>query len=98
MKRLMEQVMTRHAEIVHYSTSAGIRVGGDDGQKAKDFKLWSLVLEGLSGVRLRKEESYRVERQVREVIGWNDPVEEKTGFVEATCQNYEVLVEDKRVG
>ena len=32
------------------------------------------------------------------VTGWSDPVEEQTGFVEAACQNYEVLVEDKRVG
>ena len=30
--------------------------------------------------------------------GWSDPVEEKTGFVEAACQNYEVLVEEKRAG
>ena len=30
--------------------------------------------------------------------GWSDPVEEKTGFVEAACQNYEALVEEKRVG
>ena len=29
---------------------------------------------------------------------WSEPVEEKTSFVEATCQNYEVLVEDKCVG
>ena len=40
----------------------------------------------------------RVERGVREVIGWSDPVEEKTGFVVAACQNYEVLVEDKHAG
>ena len=32
------------------------------------------------------------------MTGWSDPVEEKTGFVEAACQNYEALVEDKRVG
>ena len=41
------------------------------------------MLEGLTGVRLRKEEVDRAERRVREVTGWNDPVEEKTGFVEA---------------
>ena len=28
------------------------------------------------------------------VTGWNDPI----GFVEAACQNYEALVEEKRVG
>ena len=40
-------------------------------------------------------EADRIELSVQEVIGWSDPVEEKTGFVEATCQNYEVLVENK---
>ena len=49
-------------------------------------------------MRLRKEEADRAEKRVQEVMGWNNPVEEKTGFVEATCQNYEVLVEDKRAG
>ena len=57
-----------------------------------------MMLEGLAGARLRKEEADRAERRVREVTGWSDPVEEKTGFVEAACQNYEALVEDKRVG
>ena len=47
---------------------------------------------------LRKDEADRAEKRVREVTGWSDPVEEKTGFVEAACQNYEALVEDKRVG
>ena len=56
------------------------------------------VLEGTSGVRLRKEEANRVERQVREGTRWNGLVEEKTGFVEAACNNYEVLVEDNRAG
>ena len=44
---------------------------------------------------MRKEEADHAEKRVREVTGWNDPVEEKNGFVEAMCQNYEVLVEDK---
>ena len=56
------------------------------------------MLEGLAYVRLRKEEANRAERRVQEVTGWSDPVEEKTGFVEAACQNYEVLVENKRMG
>ena len=56
------------------------------------------MLEGLAGARLKKEESDRAEKRVREITGWSDPVEEKTGFVEAACQNYEALVEDKRVG
>ena len=57
-----------------------------------------MVLEGHSGVRLKKEEADCAEWWVRKVTGWSDPVEEKTGFVEAACQNYEVLVEDKHAG
>jgi hypothetical protein len=82
MKRLMEEAAARHAETVHYSASAGIRVGGEEGRKAKDS---GSVLEGLAGVRLKKEEADRTEKRVQEVTGWNDPVEEKTGFVEAAC-------------
>ena len=55
-----------------------------------------MMLEGLAGVRLRKKEADRAEKRVWEVTGWSDTVEEKTSFVEAVCQNYEVLVEDKR--
>jgi hypothetical protein len=99
MKRLMEEAAARHAETVHYSaSSAGIRVGGEEGRKAKDSGFWPSLLEGLAGVRLKKEESDRAEKRIQEVAGWDDPVEEKTGFVEAACQNYEVQVEEKRVG
>ena len=38
---------------------------------------------GVVRVRLRKEEADCTERRVQEVTGWNDPVEEKTGFVDA---------------
>ena len=57
-----------------------------------------MVLAGLSNVQLRREEADHPEQQVWEVTRWDDSVEEKTGSVEAVCQNYEVLVEDKRVG
>ena len=50
MKRLMEEAEARHVEVVHYSTSAGIRVGGNEDRKTKDSGFWPLVLEGLSGV------------------------------------------------
>ena len=73
-------------------------IGSDEGQKTKDFDICPLVLEGLAGLRLRKEEADCAERWVREFTGWSNPVKEKTGFVETACQNYEVLVEDKRVG
>ena len=54
------------------------------------------MVEGVSGVRLKKEELDCAEQRIREATGWDDRVEEKTGFVAAACQNYEVLVEDKR--
>ena len=75
----------RHRESIHYSASAGIRVGSDEVRKTKDSRFWPLMLVGRAGVRLRKEEADRTERRVREVTGWSDPVEEKTGFVEAVC-------------
>jgi hypothetical protein len=56
------------------------------------------VLGGLTGVRLVKEEADRAEKRVKEATGWSDPVEEKTGFVEAACQNYEVLIDERRAG
>ena len=98
MKRLMGEAATRYVKTVHYSASVGIWVGSDEVRKTKDSRFWPLMLVGRAGVRLRKEEADRAERRVREVTGWSDPVEEKTGFVEAACQNYEVLVEDKRAG
>ena len=55
-------------------------------------------MEGFSGKKLKKEDVNHAEKRVQEITGWSDPVEEKTGFIEVVCQNYEVLVEDKRVG
>ena len=95
---MMEEAAARHAGTIHYSASAGIRVGSNEVRKTKDSGFWLLVLECLTDIRLRKEEADCAERRVREVTGWSDPVKKKTGFVEATCQNYEVLVEDKRAG
>ena len=85
MKRLMEEAEAWHVEAVHYSTSTGIRVGGGEARKTNTARFWPLMLEGLAGTRLRKEEANRAEKRVREITGWSDPVEEKTGFVEAAC-------------
>ena len=98
MKRLMEEAVARHAKVAHYLASSEIWVGSDEGRKTEDSRFWPLVIEGLADVRLRKEEADRGEKRLREVTGWDDLVEEKTGFVEAACQNYEVLVGDKRTG
>ena len=53
--------MARHAETVHYSASAGIRVGGD---RSIDSEIWPLVLGGLSRAILGKEEADLVEKRV----------------------------------
>ena len=53
MKRLMEEAVARHAETVHYSASAGNRVGGGEAQKANEARFWPTMLEGLAGARLR---------------------------------------------
>ena len=36
MKQLMEEAAARHAEAIHYSASAGIRVGIDEGPRPKN--------------------------------------------------------------
>jgi hypothetical protein len=64
MKRLTEEAAARHAETVHYSASVGIRVGGEESRTANDSGFWPSVLEGLAGVRLRKEEADRAEKRV----------------------------------
>ena len=92
MKRIMEEATTRHVEALHYSASARIRVGGERGTgSGVEAGFWLFVLEGFSGKKLKNEKADRTEKQVQEVTGWNDSVEEKTNLLEAACQNYEVL-------
>ena len=51
MKRLMEEAAARHAETVHYSASAGIRVGGGEARKKNEVVFWPTMLEtGACGV------------------------------------------------
>ena len=64
----------------------------------RSTRLSLLVLEGLSDMWLRKEEVDRAEKRVQEGTGCDNLVEEKTGFVEAASQNYEVLIEHKWAG
>ena len=66
MKRLMEEAATRHAETIHYSASASIRVGGNEARKESKAGFWPTMLEGLAGARLRKDEADRAERRCRE--------------------------------
>ena len=57
-----------------------------------------MVLESFSKKKLKKEEADRAERRIHEVIGWIDPIEEKIGFLDAACQNYDILIDDMRAG
>ena len=93
MKRIMEEAAIRHVKAIHYSASASTRVGGDncDGM-GKDTRFWPVILQGFSGKKLVREETDRMERRVREVIGWNEPVKESTSFIKAACQNYEIFL------
>ena len=95
MKRLMEEAAARHVEAVHYSASAGIRVGEKATEPDSKFGFWPVILETLSEGRLQKEEAERAEERVREVIGCSELVEESTNFVEATCRNYEALIDER---
>ena len=59
-------------------------LGGKAGNADTNPRFWPVVLETFSERRLKKGEVDRVEKQVCDVIGWSDPVEESTSFVEAT--------------
>ena len=96
MQRLMEEAAARHVEVIHYSASAGIRVGEKATKPDSKSGFWPVILETLSRGRLQKEEAEHAEERVREVKGWSDPVEESTGFVEAACKNYEALIDERR--
>ena len=67
MRRLMEEAEARH---VHYSTSAGIRVGKEAScHKEKGVGFWSVVLDNFSGVKLEREEACQAEKCVKRVTG-----------------------------
>ena len=98
MKRLMEEVVARHVEAVHYSASAGIRVGEKATEPDSKFGFWPVILETLSEGRLQKEEAQHAEERGCDVTGLSDPVEESTDFVEAECKNYEALIDERPAG
>ena len=65
MKRLIEEVAARHVETVHYSTSVGIRVRGENAKTGRGIEFWLVVLEGFSKKKLMKEEADRSKRRVQ---------------------------------
>ena len=77
MKRLMEESTARHVETIHYLSSVGIRVVGENTKTAIDVGSWSVVLQSFFGKKRVKEEADCAKRRVQEVTGWNDPVEGK---------------------
>ena len=62
-------------------------------QGAKAHKL--IILDQVGKGRFRVDDAYEAEQRIQAMTIWNDLVDEKTGLVEAICQNYEVLVEDE---
>ena len=71
MRRLMEEAEARHVEAVHYSASAGIRVGKEGRrQEEKEFDFWPSILGSLSKGKFKREETDEVERRVQEATGW----------------------------
>ena len=91
MKTLMEEIKARR----HRPNTSRV---GTSTSKEKGAGFWLIVLEGFSRKKLMKDEADRVEQQIQEVTEWIDSVDENTSFVEAACQNYEVLVDERQVG
>ena len=82
---------------VYYSLSAGIRAGHETrAQESQVGEFWPIILNQVGKGKLCMNEALEAERRVQEMTGWEDPVEEKSSFVEAMCQTYDVLVEEKR--
>ena len=54
-------------------------------KKMKGIGFLLVVLEGFSRKKMVKEEANHTEKQVQEVTGWSDLMEEKTSFVESAC-------------
>ena len=97
MKKLMEEMEENKVNSVYYSSSAGIRAGHETrAQESQVGEFWPIILNQVGKGKLCMDEALKAERRVQEMTGWEDPVEEKSSFVEAMCQTYDVLVEEKR--
>ena len=60
-KRLMKKAAARHP----CRDRPLFGVGSEEVRKTKEAGFWLLMLEGLAGVRMRKEDADRVERRDR---------------------------------
>ena len=70
MKKIMEEMTSRHVKAIHYSVSVGIRVGEEKNTRMrKDARFSLVILEGFSGMKLGKKEADHAARQIQEGIG-----------------------------
>ena len=55
-----------------------------------------MIMNQVRKGKLWMNEAFKEEQRVQAMTRGEDPVEEKSSFVEAMCQNYDALVEEKR--
>ena len=90
---MMEEMEENKVNSVYYSSSVGHETRAHESQVGE---FWTIIFNQVGKGKLCMNEALKAERSVQEMTGWEDPVEEKSSFVEAMCQTYDVLVEEKR--
>ena len=55
-----------------------------------------IILDQVGKGRFCVDDAYEAEQRIQAMTSWNDLVDEKTSLVGGICQNYEVLVKEKR--
>jgi hypothetical protein len=64
--------------------------------KNQGADFWPAILESIRRVKLSWEDEVIAEERVQAATEWMDPMETTTSFVEAACQHYEVMIDEKR--
>ena len=97
MKKIVEEEDAKHVVAMHYAATAGIRV------RRENLKLietrggfWPTVFEFEKKGKFGSKDLQLAGGNVKRVTGWSDPVDNNTSFAEVICDNYEVLVEERR--
>ena len=94
---MMEEMEENRVNGVYYSSSTGIRAGHETtAQESQAGESWPIILNQVGKGKLCMNEAFKAERRVQAMTEWEDLVEGKSSFVEVMCQNYDVLVEEKR--
>ena len=92
----MEELELNKVNTVYYSSSARIRARHRTrAQESQVGEFWPIILNQVGKGKLCMNEAFKTEQRVQAMTGWEDLVEEKSSFLEAMCQNYDVLVEEK---